>query len=190
MKVAAAAGRVGEIRKLLDAGADPTSHDDRGSALHSAAMHGKTKVLESLASTGADLNVLDDAGVTPLMAACVVGLQRGSQAALKLIELGADVAYVRKSDGANALRFAVVRAKPEVIEALIDHGARIDGRKSDPITPLMRAAIEGNLAAVKVLVARGADTKRKCTLPWGKGKTAGALACGNRKMAVAKFLGA
>jgi ankyrin repeat protein len=179
---------VDEVRKLLDAGADPTSRDDRSSAVHLAAASGQVKVLEVLAAAGANLDVLDQDDATPLMAACIRGLQRGSRGALKLIELGAKVGYVRRSDGANAMEFAVTRATGEVLEALIARGAAIDGRVRDPITPLMRAAIEGNLVSVRVLVARGADVGRKCGLDWGRGKTAAELARDNRKTAVADFL--
>ena len=107
---------------------------------------------------------------------------------MTLIELGAEVRYVRPGDGVNALDSAVVRADPKVLSALIDRGALIDGRAKDPITPLMRAAVEGNLEAVRLLIRRGADPSRKCDLPWAKGKTAAEMARQYGKHRVAEVL--
>ena len=76
--------------------------------------------------------------------------------ALRLIEVGADVRYVRKSDEMTALKFAVDRCSPEVLQALIDHGADVDGPRGTEQTALMLAARANNVESLRVLVNNGA----------------------------------
>ena len=93
-----------------------------------------------------------------------------------LIDAGADVCVVRKSDEMTALKFAAHRCEPDVIQALIDRGADVDGPPDTDQTALMLAARENNVLAIKVLIDNGADLKRECKLPWALGKTAAGLA--------------
>ena len=76
----------------------------------------------------------------------------------------------------TALKFAVGSCKPEVIEALVQGGADIDGPKNSEQTALILAARNNNVEALKILVKSGADTTIKCKLPWADGLTALGLA--------------
>jgi ankyrin repeat protein len=128
--------------------------------------------------------------LTPLMSACSNGKVLGSRIAMLLIEAGADVNYVRQDDDMTALMFAAHRGTPELIQALIDHGAAVEGPPGTDQTPLMLAAREGHVEGLKVLIRNGADIHRPCKLPWAGGRTAEGLAeLEKRKHAVAHLRG-
>lgn len=76
----------------------------------------------------------------------------------------------------TALKVAVHRGPPQVIEALIDPDAEVDGPPGTDLTALMSAARSNNVAARKVLVQNGADVFLPCKLPWAKGRTVEGLA--------------
>lgn len=149
----------------------------RDTPLHSAATYGRVKAARELIQAGADLNAVGDNDMTPLMCACCNGKKLGSQIALMLIEAGADVNSVRKSDDMDALSFAAADlCLPEVLQALIDHGAAVEGPPGTDQTPLMLAARANHVEALKVLVRNGADISRPCKLPWAGSRTAEGLA--------------
>jgi ankyrin repeat protein len=61
---------VGAIQLMIDAGVDINATDRRGqTALHGAALQGFDQVVRFLADRGADIDIADDAGLTPLDAA-------------------------------------------------------------------------------------------------------------------------
>ena len=62
-----------------------------------------------------------------------------------------------ESESFTALHFAVQEGHRDVVEVLIDAGADIDARTSEGCTPLHYACGGGKLAIVKVLVKAGAD---------------------------------
>jgi ankyrin repeat protein len=161
-----------------------------GSALHTAAHCGKVRSVDFLLTAGANLNLLNDIDLTPLMCACSRGKVEGSAVALRLIEAGADVRYVRKSDEMTALKFAVGSCSPKVLQALIDHGAQVDGPRGTEQTALMLAARANDVASLRVLVKNGARLSLKCKLPWAEGRTAEGLAeLEKRKKALAYLRG-
>ena len=63
----------------------------------------------------------------------------------------------------------------KVIEYLLEHGADIDARAGDLVTPLHQAARQGQLETVKFLLEKGADKSLKDN----KGKTASDMAKSN-----------
>lgn len=157
--------------------------------LHSVARLGLFSSVERLLAAGAEVNVVaKEQDLTPLMVACSLGKAKGSRIALRLIEAGADVKYVRRSDGMTALKFAACSCTAEVIKSLIEHGAKVDGPKTDVQTALMLAASEGNVEALKVLIEYGADPARKCGLKWAEGRTAEGLAELQRRKSAVRFL--
>lgn len=76
----------------------------------------------------------------------------------------------------TALKFAAIECEPEVIQALIDNGAEVDGPTNTDQTALMLAARSNNLGANQVLICNGADPRYPCGLRWAKGQTAAWLA--------------
>jgi ankyrin repeat protein len=177
VSIAAANSLFREMKLLLADGVDVDAIASYcgGTALHAAAGYGLIRSLDFLIRAGADLNATDRMHLTPLMSACSRGKLKGSRVAMRLIEAGANVRYVRTSDEMTALKFAVHTCSPEVIQALIDHGADVDGRPGTDLTALMIAARSHNVEALKVLVKNGAVESRRCELSWADGRTAEGL---------------
>jgi uncharacterized protein len=157
-------------------------------ALGAAAGQGRIRSVEFLIEAGADLNAAGRNGMTPLMLACHLGGVMGSRVAIRLMEAGADVRAIRVSDQMTALKFAVHTCPPELIQALIDRGAEVDGPPGTDQTALMIAARAGNVDALKTLVRNGADPSLPCGLPWAKGRTAEGLAELEKRRAALSYL--
>lgn len=85
------------IRLLLEAGADPNARMNHGiTALHILAKAGVMgSTLSDFLAKGADINVRDDSGRTPLYAACQAGY---ILAVFDLLEAGADIG-IADNDG-------------------------------------------------------------------------------------------
>jgi len=176
--IAAANSMLREMRLLLADGIDVNGIASYcgGTALHSAARLGLMRSVDFLISAGANLNATDQMDLTPLMCACSVGKTKGSRVAMRLMEAGADVRYVRAADDMTALKFAMDTCPSQVIQALIDHGAGVDEPSGTHQTALMLAARSNNVEALKVLVENGADVSLPCRLRWADGRTAEGLA--------------
>ena len=61
----------------------------------------------------------------------------------------------------SPLFYASVRNSPEMVQLLLSHGATLDRRNGQGITPLMAACQYGMLGNVKVLVGNGADVNEQ-----------------------------
>lgn len=92
----------------------------------------------------------------------------------RLVRWGVVPATAADAGGYTALMAAALGGDPEMIEYLLDRGARINAAvtmTSDPDKPagttaLMRAAMHGHAQAVRVLLDRGADPNP--SIPWGE----------------------
>ncbi|MGL6076942.1 MAG: ankyrin repeat domain-containing protein [Fimbriiglobus sp.] len=190
LSIAATNGKLKELKLLLEAGAaiNEVAKPSGRNALHSAALAGQLKCVEHLIAAGADLNAIDSDGMTALMDACHLGKVKGSAGAMMLIQAGADVRCVRSGDKMTALKFAVKTCTPEVIRALIQKGAEVDGPEGAGMTALMLAARENNVEALRILVDNGADLSIPCSIPWAGGRTAEGSAEMEKKRAALTFL--
>src|SRR5690606_12908158 len=167
-------GNVDEVRRLLDAGADPTLANAYGAtAMGLAAEVADTEILRLLLDAGADPDSPNPEGQTALMAVARTG---NVEAAKLLLDRGATVDARERWGGQTALMWASARRHPEMIELLLAHGADVDARSlhrdyqrrvtaegrpknldSGGFTPLLYAARENCIACVDVLLANGAD---------------------------------
>jgi len=149
-----------DARELLAAGADPNLADEAGrTALDSACETGDIDMVSLLLMTGARAQCADADGVTPLHLAAT----KGSEACVRaLIEAGADVnaANVNGVTPLHGLAEMLVTdttpAHLKVAGLLIAAGgnlSQIDGRAR---TPLVVAAIGGNVPMAAIMVAGGA----------------------------------
>jgi ankyrin repeat protein len=188
--IAAANSKLREMQLLLDdgVGVNEIAQYSGGTALHSAAGLGLIRSVDFLIAAGANLNATDRIDLTPLMSACSLGKTKGTQVAVRLIEAGADVKYVRAADQMTALKFAVHTCPAELLQALIDRGAEVDGPRGTDQTALMIAARANNVVALEVLVKNGADISLPCKLKWAQGRTAEGLAELEKKRAAQKYL--
>lgn len=109
-----------------------------------AAKTGDLPVMRLLLKAGADPSLGSQFGATPLMAAAGVGLEYGgnfppearSLEAVKLcLQLGADVNAVDK-DGLTALHGAAARGADQIVQFLVEKGARMDVKDKKGRTPL------------------------------------------------------
>ena len=140
---------------LLDHGADPdlrmnSSTETRTIFTHQwlyeegatpflrAAQSGDLVLMKLLLEHGADPNTATYDNVTPLMVASGIGWVEGVtfewspeqtlEAIKLLLELGADVNAQDTLDGRTALMGAAHKGRTDVIQLLVDHGAKLDTR--------------------------------------------------------------
>ena len=108
-------------------------------ALHWASRCGHSSVIKTLAEAGANLNVLDVDGMTPLMRAAVEGR---ANVVVELIRAGADVSVVSSREwspvaaGSTALHFAAAKNNIECGVLLVEAGADMRTRNKNSKSPL------------------------------------------------------
>ena len=193
LSLAASTGRLDIVEILLERGANPNSltrksiSRERAPALFGAAANGvNVKIIESLFNHGANVNLADSAGNTPIYAASYNGhtetvnvlLKHGADANLAtkagitpiymasqlghaevvntLLEHGVDANRLVK--GYPPLMVACQLGHAEAAKALADHGANVNW--TDPLTGhsiIYQSALSGQTAAIKVLLEHGAD---------------------------------
>lgn len=146
------------VEALLSAGAEiEAASEEESRPLHAAVASNLPAVVAALLSRGADPNVhCRPYGDSPLHLAV-------RELRVKLIEIllrrGADP-NVRDDEGATPLHLAALlrtkRVLP-IVHALLQGGAKVDAANSAGITPLMAAAMNGELAVLRALIEAGAS---------------------------------
>lgn len=144
------------VRQLIERGFDPNSRDPKGqAALHLALRDESLAVAEALwASPALDVSALNANGESPLMMAALRGNLAWAQ---RLLERGAQV----HKDGWSPIHYAATGPEPKLVALLLDKGAAIDAESPNRSTPLMMASRYGAEASVDLLLARGADARRR-----------------------------
>jgi ankyrin repeat protein len=144
------------IRGLVQRGFDANSRDPKGqTGLFLALRAGAFSVAEALLKEPTlDVNALNEAGESALMIAALKGQADWSA---RLVERGAQV----NKSGWSPLHYAATGPEPAVVRLLLDRGAAINAESPNRSTPLMMAAQYGSEANVEVLLARGADVRRR-----------------------------
>ena len=127
---------------------------DGATALHWATHWNDVATADLLIRAGAPVNAANVYGVTPLWLACV----NGSVAMVRtLLKAGARVDAALTS-GETPLMAAARTGNAEVIDTLLVGGANINAREeARGQTALMWALAERHLAAIRTLIAHGAD---------------------------------
>jgi ankyrin repeat protein len=149
---AAAVGSIDAMNRLLAAGADVNARNALGSSALTWAVKDLAKV-KLLLDHGADVNVTSIPGRTPLL---VATMHNPSAEVVKLlIAHGADAHAVDKLH-ATALHTAAVAADIGTLRVLLDAKVDVNARDAADFTPLMVAAANGSVEAVKLLLSRGA----------------------------------
>ena len=110
---------------------------------------GRTAIVKALLGAGADVEVRDEKGRTPLHYGAVVG----REVVIALLDAGVNV-NVREKDGVTPLHVAV---SADVATALIAAGATVNARSREGTTPLHHAATRPDPATLAALIAAGAD---------------------------------
>jgi ankyrin repeat protein len=136
------------------------AEEDRNSPLHIAADRGSLAVIKYMVRHGAEINVLDDYGSTPL----TISIFNDSfPAATFLVENGADPNFISTNHHAQAIPLftAMKRKSPAMVKLLLEHGADFKIEGSDDLTPLQFAACSGNLEILKLILAKDNDIYKK-----------------------------
>jgi len=144
------------VAALLARGFDANARDARGqTGLHLALRDDSPKVVEALlAHPAIDVNALNDAGESPLMMAALRGQLATAE---RLMARGAKV----HQPGWAPIHYAATGPEPRLVALLLDRGAPLEAESPNRSTPLMMAAGYGPEASVDLLLARGADPKRR-----------------------------
>ena len=151
---AAGAGDVDEIKRLIDAGANPSAADARGrSAVLLSAINGHDEAADTLLRRGANVDTADADGKSALMWASDEG---HVPVAKLLLKRGANI-DARDKYGQTALIDAAWRGRDTIIDILLELGADPNARSVEGVTALMWAAINGYAGAARRLIAAGAE---------------------------------
>ena len=134
---------------------------DGRTVVHVAAEAGALKSLRVLGKAGADLNVVDQKGHTPLSVA--IGMHF-STTVKTLVELGVNVNFegaVEAEAPMPPLVLAMRRGYSDIVTTLLEAKANMDQVASDGSTPLTAGAAGGHAESVKFLLAHGAGVDAK-----------------------------
>ena len=146
----------GRLQAVLARGFDPNTVDPEGRSGFAAALGaGSNKVADMLiAHPGFDVNRPNAAGESPLMLAAIKGDVALSR---RLLERGARIDL----PGWTPLHYAASGPSSELVALLLERGAAIDAASPNGSTPLMLAARYGSIDSAELLLARGADPRRR-----------------------------
>jgi len=120
------------ITVLLDAGADPNAGDGVCTCLHGAAAGGENRTVRLLLSRGANSNVRDSKGQSPIVLAAA---EKQWFCVEILLANGADP-NIPGDQKNTALHRAASSGEPEVVSMLLEHGAQVDATNAHGQTPL------------------------------------------------------
>lgn len=154
LHLAAAAGDVETLRRLLDAGT-PVDIGDRENStpLDVAAQSGQLDAVRLLVNAGADVRHSDSNGMTPLHFACYEG---HDDAALYLLERGADPAATT-ARGSTPLHGAAAGGHTSTAALLLERGAPVNARNAGGYTPILSASAgRADAEMIGLLVEHGA----------------------------------
>ncbi len=146
---------------VLAACAGPPGKDPRAALVCSYAAYADVDSLRALLKEDPKLaNAQDENGRPALFAAVRAAGQRlhGHETVRLLLESGADPRVAFWPSRYTPLHAAALHAGAETIEALLAHGAPIDARTKEGLTPLLMAIGNGRGPdAARALIRRGAD---------------------------------
>lgn len=143
------------VKSLLSQGVDVNSTERDGTnALQWAVYHENAGMVSDLIQAGADVQATNREGMTPLALAAMAG---NAEITEILLDAGAGV-NTPMANGETPLMMAARTGDLDTMRIILDRGADINA--TEPLrgtNALMWAAANSNPAAVKLLLANGAD---------------------------------
>ncbi|CAJ0941197.1 unnamed protein product, partial [Mesorhabditis belari] len=160
-------GHVSSAQLLLEAGFHPNAlyFDGPEITLLTPNDDYYVELLELLLRFGANPNVLDRKGLSPLMIAAKRG-ERGRKAIEILLEHGADINQQgsSRSDFRTALHYAVLSGSLSLVRFMIEKGADVQlPCEYDKPSILDIAVLKDDPALIREIVSKGADPNRVYT---------------------------
>lgn len=156
---AAYAGSLDAIQEALSAGAALNAENVLGeTALFYAIDECRTEAVQLLVKKGAKLDFLTKLNYTPLMKAAADGCTAIVQL---LLREKIDINRAEPQKKHTALMKAVLFNHLEIVEILLNKGARVDFPDKFGNTPLMLAVQNGNFEIAEFLISQGADVNAK-----------------------------
>lgn len=125
--------------------------------LLAAAKSGNIASITELLNSGANINIKDDKGETPLHLAVTGGF---TSVASILLERGAD-AGLANMKGVTPLMIAAFKNYTDIVKLLITAKVAVDSESRNGFTALMLASQAGNLEVIKLLLDSGAQIDKK-----------------------------
>jgi len=165
LHVAASNGMYNLIAYILSLKVPVDLPSGRGTALQIATMAGSMRCVEILLAAGADPNAKEGAFGASLVSAARQKRETDGRALCEiLLKHGADVDIQggiqggkRDEKDLTPLSVAVVRAKCDVLELLLQYGADIEAKDMLGLTALMQASAVGHLEVCRALLNRRAS---------------------------------
>lgn len=145
-----------KVKKGLSILKNPNIIDDIGDAplhLYLTSKHKNIEIIKYLIEFGADVNILNEDGDTPLHYASMEG---HLEIVKYLIESGADVNILDKERD-TPLHYASDNGNLDTVKYLIQHGAKINIQNEYDETPLHKASDNQHLKIVKFLLKNNAN---------------------------------
>ncbi|KAI1359844.1 ankyrin repeat-containing domain protein [Xylaria arbuscula] len=142
---------------LLDSGLYSKSSKSVGVALIQATRNGNLEIVQLLLDHGADIELQDEFGCTPL---CYATICKQLEVAQLLLDRGANVESKGRFGG-TILVEASSKCRRQIVQLLLDRGANVQSADEDSKTPLHYAVYWMDLDIVKQLLDRDADIESK-----------------------------
>ena len=122
--------------------------------LHSAVEGGNEDIIETLLSSGLDIDSRGNDGTTPLMVAAAKGDEKTVDL---LLSKGADP-HLKNFIGRNLLHAAAEGSNISIVKSMLSRGIDIDSKDDEfSYTPLTIAAKGNHVEVMKYLLRKGAD---------------------------------
>ena len=152
-------GKVDEVRRLIESGANIETKNRNGSTpLMIACGKGHESIVRLLIEKGADIEAQDNDGWNALM---IASLTKGTSIAELLLERGANIEAHDHVEAMTCLMIACERGNESLVRLLFDKGANIEALDATQTNPLLFACSEGHESIVKFLIERGAKIDLK-----------------------------
>ena len=151
-------GNTEEIKRLLSSNMVNVNHYyvDQSPALNKAVEHGHKEVVQEFLDAGAEINMADWRGRTPLYWAAMLGRKDIVQL---LLDREAQT-NIADADGWAPLHKSAWKGDKQVVQVLLEAGAELESTNQKGETPLYLAARWGNKNVQELLLERGAKTNQ------------------------------
>ena len=168
--IASRKGRLADVHRLVDLGANMEAKSNRGvTALSWAIESGYERLLKFLLDRHADIETRDNDRYLPLMLASV----QGHVPVIELLLSCSASIEAKNNAGSTALALACMKGHTPAATLLLERHADIETRDNNGYSPLFFASHHGRVPVIELLLSRSANIEAK----EDNGYTALAIVC-------------